>query len=110
MVEKANLLVSLWICMANSRVGVITIASGVWVELNSDEDGPELLIIFIIGRTNAAVFPDPVWAHAMMSFPAQMMGRAHFWTGVGSLYPLRAMFRWSWSPRFNCAKLSIAFT
>ena len=38
------------------------------------------------GRRNAAVFPDPVWAHAMRSLFPIMMGRAYFCTGVGLVY------------------------
>jgi len=34
-----------------------------------------------------AVFPDPVWAQAIRSRPAEIMGIPCFWTGVGFTYP-----------------------
>ena len=37
----------------------------------------------IIGKRKAAVLPEPVCAHAMMSKPAHRMGTAYFCTGVG---------------------------
>ena len=33
-----------------------------------------------MGMRKAAVFPEPVWAHDMISRPAWMIGTAHFWT------------------------------
>mmetsp|Transcript_13552 Transcript_13552/g.32928 ORF Transcript_13552/g.32928 Transcript_13552/m.32928 type:complete len:264 (-) Transcript_13552:1314-2105(-) len=52
---------------------------------------PFLMITEIIGNRNAAVLPDPVWAHAMMSCPEQRIGSACFCTGVGTTYPAREM-------------------
>ena len=48
--------------------------------------GPFSQIMERMGRRKAAVFPDPVWAQAMRSLLAMMMGRAYFWTGVGLEY------------------------
>jgi hypothetical protein len=35
------------------------------------------------GRMKAAVFPDPVWAHAIKSRFSMAAGIATFWMGVG---------------------------
>ena len=48
--------------------------------------GPPLHTMERMGRRKAAVFPEPVWAHAIKSLLAIMMGRAYFWTGVGLWY------------------------
>ena len=71
----------------------------------------------IIGRRNAAVFPDSVWAQAMRSHFVEMMGMAAFWTGVGVVYLIfftlsqtrAGVYSWSWqSPvvRFPPCRLS----
>ena len=39
----------------------------------------------MIGSTNAAVLPVPVWAPASRSRPARTSGIASRWTGVGSV-------------------------
>lgn len=36
-----------------------------------------LMIPLIIGKQNAAVFPEPVWAHAIKSLPASDIGIAY---------------------------------
>ena len=41
-----------------------------------------------MGMRKAAVFPEPVWAHDMISRPAWMIGTAHFWT-FSRFYTLR---------------------
>lgn len=38
------------------------------------------------------VFPDPVWAHAIKSRPASIIGMLYFCTGVSLEYPALAMF------------------
>lgn len=46
-----------------------------------------------VGRRNAAVFPDPVWAQAIKSRPASEIGMACFCTGVGlSYFARRTLF------------------
>merc|ERR1719234_1905627 len=42
---------------------------------------------WMIGRRKAAVLPEPVWAQAIMSLEAMMIGMPFFCTGVGFLYP-----------------------
>lgn len=60
-----------------------------------------------IGSINAAVFPDPVWAHAIRSLLARMIGMAVFWIGVGSLYPDFSIFDNSKSDNPDSRKLNI---
>ena len=38
-----------------------------------------------MGIRKAAVLPEPVWAHDIISLPAWIIGTAHFWTGVGTV-------------------------
>lgn len=38
--------------------------------------------LLIMGSKNAAVLPEPVWAHAMRSRPAMMIGIEYCWIGV----------------------------
>lgn len=40
-----------------------------------------------MGNKKAAVFPEPVWAHAIRSRPEDITGMEHFCIGVGILYP-----------------------
>merc|ERR1719234_698256 len=40
---------------------------------------------WMIGRRNAAVLPEPVWAQAIMSLEAKTIGMPFFCTGVGFL-------------------------
>lgn len=53
--------------------------------------GPLSYIWFRIGTRKAAVFPEPVWAQAMRSRRAIMMGIAYFCTGVGLSYRANAI-------------------
>ena len=46
-----------------------------------------------MGRTNAAVLPEPVRADAQTSFPRRMAGIAAAWMGVGVEYPCEATAR-----------------
>ena len=48
--------------------------------------GPPSNIWLRIGRRNAAVFPDPVWAHAITSRFPRIIGIEYFCTGVGLEY------------------------
>lgn len=43
----------------------------------------DLRMLAMMGKQNAAVLPDPVWAHAIRSLLASPMGIEYFWTGVG---------------------------
>ena len=52
-----------------------------------------------MGKQNAAVFPDPVCAHAMRSRRAKEIGIAYFCTGVGFLNLHRAMFLFTAAPK-----------
>jgi hypothetical protein len=60
--------------MHSSRVGVRTSA---WTS------GTPGSTYSIIGRPNAAVLPDPVWAWPITSRPASMWGMACSWMGLG---------------------------
>ena len=48
--------------------------------------GPLLRIMEMMGNKKAAVFPEPVCAHAIRSLCAIMIGTAYFCTGVGFMY------------------------
>lgn len=82
-------------------------ASGSWISLKELAATPSDINFCKIGRRNAAwkektcvkyvqkaklqqnyrltVLPDPVWAQAMRSLPAHMIGMPYFCTGVGLL-------------------------
>ena len=82
----ANFRLSSWIWIASSRVGAITSAFGnVFRPPLGPPFKPRVRMPWMMGKQNAAVFPDPVCAHAMRSFPAREMGMAYFCTGVGFL-------------------------
>src|ERR687897_3775137 len=66
-----NFLISLVTCMANSLVGTIIRA---WI-------GPFALILCIIGREKAAVFPVPVCACPITSLPFKISGIQYSWIG-----------------------------
>ena len=53
----------------------------------------------MMGKQNAAVFPEPVCAHAIRSRPASLMGIAYFCTGVGFLNLHRSMFLFTEAPK-----------
>merc|ERR1719234_2576522 len=42
---------------------------------------------WMMGKRKAAVLPEPVWAHAIMSLEAKTIGMPFFWIGVGLLEP-----------------------
>jgi hypothetical protein len=63
------------------------------------------MIPLMMGKQKAAVFPDPVWAHAMRSLPAREMGMAWRCTGVGRTYLQRRMLSLSPAPRSISAKV-----
>ena len=46
--------------------------------------GPVMLAM--MGKQKAAVFPEPVWAQAIKSLPFRQMGMEYLWTGVGLVY------------------------
>ena len=46
--------------------------------LKLKSSGPRAKILFKMGTKNAAVFPDPVWAHAITSRPPIIIGIANF--------------------------------
>ncbi len=62
-------------CTASSRVGAITSAC------TAGSDGSMLCTS---GRAKAAVFPVPVAARPITSFPASSRGMVRIWIGVGS--------------------------
>ena len=64
-------------CIASSLVGQITRVSTV----------PSHFILFKTGNPNAAVFPVPVCACAMISLPSRIIGIASACTGLGSAKP-----------------------
>ena len=57
------------------------------------------------GRRKAAVFPEPVWAQAMRSLLARMVGRPYFWMGVGTVYPALVTLSISSLRRFTSANV-----
>ncbi len=61
----------------------------------------------MMGKQKAAVLPDPVCAHAIMSRPPRPMGIAYFCTGVGFVYLQRRMLPISASPRSRSSKVSM---
>ena len=93
--------------MASSRVGATTIASGNCRFISRASKFPSINLL-ITGRRKAAVFPDPVWAQAIISFAARMLGIAHFWTGVGCLYP--SVFRFCNSCSDSLLSLNVFFS
>ena len=52
----------------------------------------------ITGNRKPAVFPDPVWAQAIISPPLIPIGIEYFCTGVGFRYFVRTRFLSSWGP------------
>uniref|UniRef100_A0A0A9DNM5 Uncharacterized protein n=1 Tax=Arundo donax TaxID=35708 RepID=A0A0A9DNM5_ARUDO len=66
--------------------------------------GPRIMPL-MMGKQKAAVFPDPVCAHAMRSRPASEIGMACRCTGVGRTYLHRRMLSLSASPRSISAKV-----
>ena len=73
------LLIPLCIWEANSLVGAITKCS---IPIESS------VIMFEIGIPNAPVFPVPVWAWPITSFPSNAALNVSVWIGVGSLKPI----------------------
>lgn len=69
--------------MASSLVGDIITTCG-WPIFRS---GYSSNSVCTIGNKNAAVLPEPVCAHAMISLEASTIGIAFFCIGVGLLYP-----------------------
>ena len=65
-------------CMASSLVGVITKA---WGPL--PDSGGSTNRLLITGMRKASILPLPVWALAIKSRLAMMMGIEYFWIGVG---------------------------
>lgn len=59
-----------------------------------------------MGKQNAAVLPEPVCAHAIMSRPARPIGMAYFCTGVGLVNLQRRMLAIRPSPRSSCSNVS----
>ena len=68
------------ICVASSRVGVIT----------SEEPRLDFIKFIINGIQKAAVFPVPVCAEPKISFPSKAGGIALAWIGVGLIMPFLA--------------------
>ncbi len=66
-------------CAASSRVGQSTRLRGIRARARP------LLRCVIIGRTNAAVLPVPVWAMPSTSRPSSADGIAWIWMGVGTV-------------------------
>jgi len=73
--EKSSIAFDIWV--TNSLVGAIINALNGWFELFVD------VISSIIGKTNAAVFPEPLCAVAKISFLFKATGIAFFWISVG---------------------------
>mmetsp|Transcript_10503 Transcript_10503/g.44686 ORF Transcript_10503/g.44686 Transcript_10503/m.44686 type:complete len:252 (+) Transcript_10503:1011-1766(+) len=96
----ANLRLSSWIWIASSRVGAITSAIGnVLRPPRGPPWRPLVRMPWMMGKQNAAVFPDPVCAHAIRSLRAMEMGIAYFCTGVGFLNLHRSMFLFTAAPK-----------
>ncbi len=78
------------ICIASSRVGATTRAFSPCARENRST----------IGSANAAVFPVPVGAQPIRSFPSSTWGIASAWIGVGVVNCSRASVssRWAESP------------
>ena len=85
-VPVANLRDSSLIWMASSLVGVMITAWGACAESPEPEGALVVMMRSMIGRRKAAVLPLPVWALAIRSLPAMMIGIPCFWTGVGTVY------------------------
>lgn len=66
--------------MANSLVGV-TIKALIYPTAAAWK------YLWIMGKTKAAVFPDPVIELATTSLPERITGIANCWIGVGLIYP-----------------------
>src|SRR5450830_264077 len=87
-------------CMASSRVGTSTRASG-----RRDLAGPASASRASIGRPKARVFPDPVRARASTSRPARASGIVSIWIANGVVIPVRASAAVSGFGRPSSAKL-----
>mmetsp|Transcript_44856 Transcript_44856/g.118541 ORF Transcript_44856/g.118541 Transcript_44856/m.118541 type:complete len:312 (-) Transcript_44856:318-1253(-) len=85
--------ISLAVCAASSRVGARTSMRGQPGDLPGKKGrgvAPLITMRATVGMTNAKVFPEPVWASAIMSYlpsSCPMMGTACRWMGVGRLSP-----------------------
>ena len=53
--------------------------------LSEGRQAPDVRMMLMTGSMKAAVLPEPVWAHAMMSRPFSAIGMAYLCTGVGFL-------------------------
>jgi len=62
----------------------------------------------IMGKRNAAVFPEPVCAVAIISRPLSTIGIEFFCTGVGLLYPAAIKFLNSWECNPDSSQLLMA--
>ena len=80
------------ICLISSRVGAMISTCSWWTSVCTRCK---------IGSKKASVFPVPVWAFAMTSFPLKTTGMDCSWIGVGSLIPCfcRAMMSSSQTPK-----------
>lgn len=69
-----------------------------WQDVNHVAHGtlrhPQGHTLSVVSRLHKmlTVFPDPVWAHAIKSRPASIIGMLYFCTGVSLEYPALAMF------------------
>ncbi len=86
------------ICAASSRVGTRTSAR-TGRERSCPTRARAASELWRIGRTNAAVLPEPVCAEAQTSRPARIAGMAAAWTGVGASYSSSATARTSGADR-----------
>mmetsp|Transcript_44847 Transcript_44847/g.118506 ORF Transcript_44847/g.118506 Transcript_44847/m.118506 type:complete len:95 (-) Transcript_44847:319-603(-) len=85
-VSYENLVLSMWICAANSRVGAKTKPHGIGFgrrDPDGFDGGPLRSNDSRQGTMKAQVLPLPVWAQAIRSRPDTTMGIECFWTGVG---------------------------
>ncbi len=53
--------------------------------LSEGRQAPDVMMMLMTGSMKAAVLPEPVWAHAIMSRPFSAIGMAYLCTGVGFL-------------------------
>ena len=97
-IPSVSLTHSLWVWLANSRVGDTMTA------LKPFFCGAPRQCM--IGTKNAAVFPDPVGAQAKISLFFNIKGIACIWIGVGTSYPRVWIFLISSSLILNCCASS----
>lgn len=89
------------LCLLNQKNISCRLAGGADKPLKSQKPGCACTNTY----KQLTVFPDPVWAHAIKSRPASIIGILYFCTGVSFEYPALAMFLFNVWQRLASSKV-----